>query len=142
LLATATAAGAESGAATVEWVSLVTHIDLAADERDPAAFATALNQLLTKAMTWKDTRTLAMAALGYALELRGDNPVGAVRLLGLHEAAFAKDKLARRPRHERLFQEAKTKLREELGATAFDEAWSTGAAISPLEVATLMPDIR
>jgi predicted ATPase/class 3 adenylate cyclase len=141
LLATATATGAESGAATVEWASLVTHIDLAADERDPEAFEAALNQLLTKAMTWKDTRTLAMAALGYALELRGDNPVGAVHLLGLHDAAFAKDMLARRPRHERLFQEAKTELREELGDTAFDEAWSTGAAISPLEVATLMPDL-
>jgi ATP/maltotriose-dependent transcriptional regulator MalT len=142
LLATATATGAESGAASVEWVSLVTHIDLAADERDPEAFTAALNHLLTKAMTWKDTRTLAMSALGYALELRRDNPAGAARLLGLHEAAFAKDKLARRPRHERLFQEARTELRGELGDTAFDEAWSSGAAISLLEVAMLMPDIR
>jgi predicted ATPase/class 3 adenylate cyclase len=142
LLATASAAGAESGAASVEWVALVTHIDLAADERDPEAFTDALNRLLTKAMIWKDTRTLAMSALGYALELRRDDPAGAVRLLGLHEAAFAKDKLARRPRHERLFQGAKSELRIELGHTAFDEAWSEGAAISPLDVATLMPHIR
>jgi hypothetical protein len=64
----------------------------------------------------------------------------AARLLGLHEAAFAADKLARRPRHEELFQTAKAELRAELGDAAFESAWAQGTAISPLDVADLMPD--
>ncbi len=141
LLATASQTGNESGAASVEWASLVTRIDLAVDERDPVAFDAALKRLLTRAMAWKDKRTLALSALGYGLEIRRDNPMDAARLLGLHEAAFTTDKLARRPRHEELFQTAKTELRAKLGDAAFESAWAEGAAISPLDVADLMPDV-
>ena len=80
-----------------------------------------------------------MSALGYGLEVVQENPANAARLLGLHEAAFAREKLARRPRHERLFQSAKHELQAELGE-AFESAWNEGAAISPLEVMSLMPD--
>lgn len=140
LLATAAAAGAESGAASIDWIGHVTRIDLAADERDSAAFEQALQKLLATSLQWQDTRTLAMSAFGYGLEVRNDDPENAARLLGLHEAAFAKEKLARRPRHEELFQEVKRELRERLGETAFERAWAEGSAISPLDVMTLMPD--
>ncbi len=141
LLRTAEVAGAESGAASIDWVGLIARIDLAADERDSAAFAESLSQLLTTALRWKDTRTLAMSALGYGLEVRNDDPANASHLLGLHAAAFEKDKLVRRPRHERLFQEARAELRETLGEEAFEAAWNEGAAMSPLDVMTLMPDV-
>ena len=141
LLETAAAAGAESGAASVEWVGHVTRIDLAAEERDLDAFEAALGDLLASSLQWQDTRTLALSALGYGLEVRDDDPDNAARLLGLHEAAFAAEKLARRPRHERLFQDAKAALRERLGETTFNEAWNEGAATSPLDVETLMPDL-
>lgn len=142
LLKTAEVAGAESGAASIDWVGLVARIDLAADEGDSAAFADALSRLLATALRWKDTRTLAMSALGYGLEVRSDDPTNAARLLGLHDAAFEKDKLVRRPRHERLFQDARTEIREKLGEETFDAAWAEGGAISPLDVMSLMPDIE
>jgi hypothetical protein len=81
-----------------------------------------------------------MSALGYGLEVIQEDPANAARLLGLHEAAFAREKLARRPRHERLFQMAKRELQAELGEAAFVSAWDQGAAISPLDVMSLMPD--
>ncbi len=141
LLATASRAGAESGAASIDWVGLVVRIDLAAEERDSEGFAMALNQLLASSLQWGDTRTLAMSALGYGLEVIQEDPANAARLLGLHEAAFASEKLARRPRHERLFQTAKSELQAELGEAGFASAWDVGAAISPLDVMSLMPDL-
>lgn len=141
LLETAAVAGAESGAASIDWIGHVTRIDLAAEERDSDAFDVALRQLLSASLQWQDTRTLAMSAFGYGLEIRSDDPENAARLLGLHEAAFSKEKLARRPRHERLFQDAKAELRERLGDSLFAAAWDQGAAISPLDVLTLMPDM-
>lgn len=142
LLRTAEIAGAESGAASIDWVGFVTRIDLAADQRDSAAFAEALSRLLESALTWGDTRTLAMSALGYGLEIRGHDPVNAARLLGLHAAAFEKDRLARRPRHEKLFRDAHDELEESLGEEAFQAAWDEGAAISPLDVMSLMPNVE
>lgn len=141
LLATASQTGAESGAASIDWVGLVVRIDLAAEERDSQAFEAALNRLLASSLQWGDTRTLAMSALGYGLEVIHDDPANAAQLLGLHEAAFAGEKLARRPRHERLFQAAKIELQAELGQAAFDSNWNEGAAISPLDVMSLMPDL-
>lgn len=142
LLRTAEIAGAESGAASIDWVGFVTRIDLAADQRDSAAFAEALSRLLESALTWGDTRTLAMSALGYGLEIRSHDPVNAARLLGLHAAAFEKDRLARRPRHEKLFRDARDELEESLGEEAFQAAWDEGAAISPLDVMSLMPNVE
>jgi hypothetical protein len=141
LLATAAAVGAESGAASIEWVGHVTRIDLAAEERDREALEAALRRLLASSLQWQDTRTLALSALGYGFEVRHDDPENAARLLGLHEAAFEQENLARRPRHERLFQNAKAELRARLGDGAFEAAWNEGAAISPLDVMTLMPEI-
>jgi hypothetical protein len=83
-----------------------------------------------------------MSALGYGLEIRGHDPVNAARLLGLHAAAFEKDRLARRPRHEKLFRDAHDELEESLGEEAFQAAWDEGAAISPLDVMSLMPNVE
>jgi hypothetical protein len=141
LLDTAAVAGAESGAASIDWIGHVTRIDLAAEEGDPEAFEDALGKLLKASLQWQDTRTLAMSALGYGLEILTEDPENATRLLGLHDAEFTKEKLARRPRHERLFHDAEAELRGRLGDSAFEAAWDEGAAVSPLDVLTLMPDI-